>query len=69
MTEPSSTTAAEAPVLEPADVVRECKVTVREAFRWMREAGARPAGRNRKSLRISREKFYRWLDKRNSKVS
>lgn len=50
------------PVLKPADVARECSVTVREAFKMMRTAGAVAAGRNGHSLRITREKFYRWLD-------
>jgi hypothetical protein len=50
------------PVLRPSDVARECSVTVREAYKMMRSAGAVAAGRNGHSLRITREKFYRWLD-------
>lgn len=50
------------PVLRPTDVARECSVTVREAYKMMRSAGAISAGRNGHSLRITREKFYRWLD-------
>jgi hypothetical protein len=58
-------------VWTPEDVVAVCGITVREAFKWMRQAGARAAGRNGKSLRISREKLYRWLDndKRSSRDS
>jgi hypothetical protein len=54
------------PVMTPADVSRECQVTVREAFKLMRQAGALKAGRNGHSLRIPREKFYRWLGDRRS---
>ena len=54
------------PLLTPADVKRLCQCDTRLAFAKMREAGAVPFGR---SLRISEEKFLKWLDVNGCKVS
>ena len=50
-------------VWTPADVKRELKLrSTREAFSMMRKAGARPAERCGRSLRITKRKMLAWLD-------
>jgi hypothetical protein len=47
-------------VLTPADVMALLGCGVRQAFRFMREAGALKVG---ESLRIEEEQFKRWLQR------